>query len=688
MNVEDIAREGTPYPQSVTRSLTGDLDTLAQSSKSGKVTIVAHSNGGLLAKALMLELEKSGQLDKIDKIVFVGTPQMGTPLSVLSLLYGYDESLLAGTLISREDARTLAENMPGAYGLLPSETYFSRMIEPFMKFSSENTRYKQFKNAYGDALDSFDELKTFLSGSGDGRAKPDASDVESENTLNAKLLAQAEETHRRLDTWTPPANIEVIQIAGWGLDTVSGVEYTEKEKTRCYASPSGGGAQIPSCTGMGEYEPVYDPTFTVDGDEVVTAPSALMLADAPNVKRYWVNLHDYNDVSIVNRGHKDILEVDSLGQFLSNIVYGQNLTELPEFIKTTRPIDYDGAKPRLRMSLYSPLDIHLYDSTGRHTGPKKITVDGQEQTIIETAIPNSYYYRFGERKYVGFGEGDDIRVEMDGYDSGSYTLKLEEVKPTATGEETLAHTTFEHLPVTSETKVSIAVPATGLSDLSPLSADVNGDGKDDYSVKPVPNGTATLDMIAPEAKIGFDPVTQKLSVVGTDNLSPSVAVSIIETPLPDTLSDPKKREQSDKREQRGKTRIVATLTDDAGNTTIVKLLRDKDKERRMRYVFESVSYNGAETALAETKLQYKWQFQSRKNTYTMLASRLRSGAEGVESHYRPKKNVTVLMRTPQDLDDRDEEDENDRRLVRETLPGMVVPYLSTDRGRVTIGYNK
>ena len=786
-NVEDIIKEGTPYPQSVTRSLTTDLDTLAQSSKSGKVTIIAHSNGGLLAKALMLELEKSGQADKIDKIVFVGTPQLGTPLSALSLLYGYDESLLAGTLISREDARTLAENMPGVYGLLPSEKYFERMDEAFMKFSSENTRYKRFKDIYGDTIDSADELKSFLSGAGDGRAKPAKSDVESENILGENFITQSMETHRRLDAWTPPQNIEVIQIAGWGLDTVSGVEYAEKEKTRCYASPSGGGgAQIPSCTGMGEYEPVYDPKFTVDGDNVVAAPSALTLSDAPNVKRYWVDLWSYDDLLTIGRSHRDLLEIAPLQQFLSNVITNIYTTaSLPENIKINRPNPdgLDSETSRLRMSLYSPLDIHLYDSAGRHTGPKKIVADGKEQTIFETEISNSYYYQFGERKYVGFGGDEAIRIEMDGYDTGSYTLKFEEVKPTVTGEETIAHTTFENLPVTSQTKVSLAIPATGLSDLLPLSADVNGDGKNDYSVKPVPNGTAILDMIAPEtkmdisgtegkngwyvsdasvslsaadneggsgvesisysldkgttwqiyaepivfsqegtatlqysatdkqgnkedvksmsiridktapeAKIGFDPSVQKMTVVGMDNFSANVAVTTTEVFVSDYSAKRKESEHgySEREgEKDGKAvKIITTLTDEAGHTTVLAFLSDKNKDRRIRRTLESVSYDGMVTDLQGMSLRYKWQIQARKNIYAMMVSRLQSGSDGVEFHYRPKKNVTVIMQKPQDWDDRDEEDENNNRLVRETLPGMVVPYLQTEQGHVTIGYIK
>ncbi len=60
----------TPYIEQTLRSL-------AASSKSGKVTIIAHSNGGLVAKALMEKLGNAETARLIDKVIFVGVPQSG-----------------------------------------------------------------------------------------------------------------------------------------------------------------------------------------------------------------------------------------------------------------------------------------------------------------------------------------------------------------------------------------------------------------------------------------------------------------------------------------------------------------------------------------------------------------------------------------------------------------------------------
>lgn len=474
-DVEDVAQNGTSYKGEV-KSAVDDLVKLAENSKSEKVTIVAHSNGGLLAKAIMIELEKKGLANKVDKIIMVGTPQMGTPLSMLSLLYGYDESALLGTLISREDARVLAENMPGAYGLLPSSEYFSRSENPFITFASENTRYKKFSDAYGQHISNPQEFFDFLAGT-EGRTNPDSDEVEKENNLNEKLLAQANEMHARLDNWTPPEGIKVIQIAGWGLDTVSGVKYSEKEKYNCYMADS----KIPSCIGMGEYEPIYEPEFTVDGDEVVVTPSALMMSGSENVEKYWVDLKSNNRFISINRKHKDLAEINSVLLFIDNVIKN-DYQVLPEFIEKERPSNYENSKPELRMSLYSPLDIHLYDEKGNHTGPRKITVDGHEKTVFETRIPNSYYYQYGDRKYVGFPEGQDMHISMEGYAIGTYTLKLDEVQVTDDGEKILSNVEFSNLPTTENAKVDFDIPSNGLTEMTKLKADLDGDGKNEYEL--------------------------------------------------------------------------------------------------------------------------------------------------------------------------------------------------------------
>jgi hypothetical protein len=44
------------------------------------------------------------------------------------------------------------------------------------------------------------------------------------------------------------------------------------------------------------------------------------------------------------------------------------------------------------------------------------------------------------------------------------------------------------------------------------------------------------------------------------------------------------------------------------------------------------------------------------------------------------------MERPQDIIDDDWDDESDRRPIRKKLPGMVVPYMQSEKGNVAIKY--
>ena len=178
----------------------------------------------------MQELESQGKETLAEKIILVASPQMGTPTAILSMLHGYDETV--PTLVSASEARTLAEHMPGAYGLLPSRAYWDRLEGDMIVFSSENS-WESLHNAYGEEIDSYEEYISFLTGEGDDREEPENDAIESINVLRIPFFEEAETLHNQIDNWEPPSSVEVIQIAGWGIDTVSGLRYSEKEKTKC-----------------------------------------------------------------------------------------------------------------------------------------------------------------------------------------------------------------------------------------------------------------------------------------------------------------------------------------------------------------------------------------------------------------------------------------------------------------------
>lgn len=97
-----------------------EIDTLVASSTTGKIDIVAHSQGGLLIKRLLYDHpEYAG---KINKLVFVGTPNLGAPQSAKMLLYG-DSLGVKKWFIGLDPAemKKISQNMPAVYQMLPSQ---------------------------------------------------------------------------------------------------------------------------------------------------------------------------------------------------------------------------------------------------------------------------------------------------------------------------------------------------------------------------------------------------------------------------------------------------------------------------------------------------------------------------------------------------------------------------------------
>jgi len=284
-NISYIEATSTPY-------IFQELARLAKTSDSGKLTIIAHSNGGLLAKYLLKEIEDETHpyhrlLDKIDKVILVAVPQIGTPAAVEGLLHGDEPQLGAnvgpvdwGFIVDEERARELVENMKSAYNLLPSEKYFDFVASPIVEFDENVSDAYDFRNLYGDKIDSFDELQNFLLGdpqAGSRRLEPDSNDEESPNVLKSYFLSGAKLKHDDIDNWTAPENIEVIQIAGWGIKTLRGIEYSCGN----------------FCASLSTLD--RDILKTHEGDGTVVLPSAVaMSTSTPNVERYYVNIRNYN----------------------------------------------------------------------------------------------------------------------------------------------------------------------------------------------------------------------------------------------------------------------------------------------------------------------------------------------------------------------------------------------------------
>ncbi len=428
-------------------SMVDEIIRIASSSPTKKVTIIAHSNGGLVGKELISKLVQMGRGDIVDKFVMVAVPQLGTPQTLSALLHSDNTGMPFGVLpilMNKTTSRQLSENMASGYGLLPSVDYLNHVADPVVTFSTTSALTAQYVSKYGQNINTPMELHDFLLGA-EGRAKPSTSDLLTPNKLNTTLLARAETDHATLDNWTAPTTTQVFQIAGWGVPTLKGIKYEGR------------------CTDVGCFLD-HSPELTSDGDKTVVAPSAGAMATTT----YWLNL------KTDKKEHENILESSNLLIFLENIV--QNSSSFVANITTTKPAPNPTDAPSLRLAVHSPVSLNLYDSFGNHTGVSSTTLGGDP--FIDEQIPGSYYLEMGEGKYAGAEENGTTTIKLLGTGLGTFTFDIQEVR---SDDSVIATTTFADIPVTASSMATISLQSLVASS-TVLALDVDGDGSVDATI--------------------------------------------------------------------------------------------------------------------------------------------------------------------------------------------------------------
>ncbi len=450
------------------------LESLVADSANSKVSIVTHSMGGLIAKTLLIELQRlkteegNDLIDHIDRLIMVAPPQLGTPKAIASLLHGDEQALPPrkfgiplDVIVSQEAARRLGENMVSAYSLLPSSRYFQIVdtdTQPLIEFAPELDRITGMRNLAGQKIVNDAQLRQFLTGNLNGwTRKQAAADLDVPNVLLPTLLDKVKATHDAHDAWTPPAHIAVYQVAGWGADTIRGIRYDDCDTPFCADTI---------------YTLDRELLETQEGDGTVVVASAT----AMNAKALYLDLYEYNRKEVINplmsHTHANIFEAESLRSLVQLIIHGTyDEDNLPQYISLVKPEPTDEDR-RLRIRGLSPISIDVYDSFGSHTGP----VPNSNSQLFEAQIPNSYYYKIGEKTYLGLDTQDQYRIEVDGLALGSFTLEIDEVFD----DEVVDSAAFTDIPVTPNTRASLTTQT--VSTTGNLLLDVQGDGSADMTL--------------------------------------------------------------------------------------------------------------------------------------------------------------------------------------------------------------
>lgn len=400
-------KEWRPYPYDwrrdqlqVAKEIVPTLETLASTSITGKVNILSHSNGGLIAKGLIKYLREMGKESLVDSIVYIAVPHIGTPKAIGSMLYGYDQDIAKGLILNKKTARQLGYNSPGAYGLLPS-TYKS---------------------------------------SGSGVASS-SKDLESPMALNSLLLNEAKKLHNILDTIKFP---KTISITGWNVDTPSSLT-----------------------------------TATKRGDGTVIASSSDIHRDS-----YFFDLKKYGK----SISHANITEAIPVMALVKDLISSttDNKSQYEGYISKQYPT-FTKDDDTLQIKMFSPVDIHVYDSEGRHTGvalnqrEREIEMDMEPGfvTFVDEEIPGSSYSDRGV-KTISVPNSGTYTVKGIGTDDGVFTLQTS-VLGGDDKEKVTAR--YEELPVLKDSRIELGIN-TASSVPDSLKIDIENDGVFEKTIRP------------------------------------------------------------------------------------------------------------------------------------------------------------------------------------------------------------
>ena len=587
-----------------------ELQRLVTGSKTGKVTIVAHSNGGLVTKELIQTLKETNNplYDKIDKVIFVAVPQVGTPEAVLSILHG--TQIARGFIMTSQTSRKLLENMPFAYNLLPSSEYFNRVNQTYFDDKIVNFDESSVFNAqraqYGYTVDGTTELKNFLKGT-DGRIKPNQTNLVSPNIGNDILFDSAVAMHQRLDSWTPSTSTELITIAGAGESTLSGISYVKKYSCTSSHEEVNILQQRKIICDQYDYVPTYKINTTVDGDGTVVVPSALYHpTDSTNIERWWVDLKEYGKQAFtIDRNHKDILEIQNLRDLIKSKVLGQTFTS--DSVVSQTEVNYLGSANRLHYTLHSPLSLGITDTEGRYTGVSTSTGELIEQ------IPGSRYFEVGDIKMIALPQSTAHTVKLVGYKSGTFALDVDTVQ----GNTILASSTFSGIPSSTSTVVTLSVPAnTGITSSSTLQIDQNGDGVVDTVLQASPNRDTVYDVTPPELQLTFSTSTKDVILSATDTIDSSSSIVI------------------------GTSTVM--LKDNQNNITTINFKKLKDSPTKLVLVYNSIIRNGIAITTPNTRIEYDWKLDNQGNLKDLDTKVIIKRVEKNIFNYKKQTNQTTI----------------------------------------------
>lgn len=304
MSPNTIVTEGARYGSTAGqyKKMEDQIVQMSNVSKTKKVTLLAHSYGGLVTKRLLAHLLQKGKISLIDKVVFVGVPENGSPSSLFALLHGDNQDIGNGYIVHKTTMRKFAQNMPSVYALLPKlNTAVGASLNSPLIFGMQAT------NTIALSVPTISTIESMYSFLFNEMTRPSTIDT---LEMNVPLIAN-KKVKQKIDTESTShfikpqteqgyEGIEFYNILGVGMNTPQSISYLRKPCISLYTHPS---LMSPNC-GLD-----HTPNFSQLGDGVVLADDVLG-AGIDNAtqggrwgEKYIFNMSEYNRKNAKNYSH-------------------------------------------------------------------------------------------------------------------------------------------------------------------------------------------------------------------------------------------------------------------------------------------------------------------------------------------------------------------------------------------------
>ncbi|MFE8697998.1 acyltransferase [Cytobacillus sp. FJAT-53684] len=332
-----------------------------------EVHIVAHSMGGIIAKLCLVEHEGDSDLEKVKKLITLGTPWQGSMDAVKTLLYGSRIPDKYLKFIDKESSKEISVHFPSVYQLLPNDKYLKELKTlNCVPYYLNDNYYDQFEVFFKDVLQ-----ERFV-----------------ENHSYEKVFSEFYEILKK----EVPSHIDLHEVIGTGKPTIKII--SENSRKEPYVS--------------------YD-----EGDGTVPLLSAYSnLQDRQNYFPYFVNKASHNGMTC----NPDIISL------VKDIILGIEFT--PNFavfndLDSQMYRKFSGYISKVAC----PVDISIRDNDGNIIyGNIESMYDEEIRALIQK---DYQVENIGSTTYVIFDENDNTNIKnfdglvIDAYDKGLTSISLD-----------------------------------------------------------------------------------------------------------------------------------------------------------------------------------------------------------------------------------------------------------------------